>query len=39
MEALLAAEIGIDRYMIHIATREVKSGPPDLSRLVDGARG
>jgi len=39
MEALLAAEIGIDRYMIHIATREVKSGPPDLSGLVDGGRG
>ena len=39
MDALLAAEIGIDRYVVLIATREVKSGPPDLSRLVQDGRG
>lgn len=38
MEELLAAEIGIERYRIYIATREVKSGPPDLSSLAGGDR-
>ena len=33
MEALLEAELGIDRYMTYIVTREVKSGPPNLARL------
>ena len=33
MESLLAAELGIDRYMTYIVTREVKSGSPSLSRL------
>ena len=33
MESLLAAEIGIDRYMTYIVTRQVKSAPPDLERL------
>lgn len=33
MESLLAAELGIDRYMTYIVTREVKSAPPDLERL------
>jgi Lrp/AsnC family transcriptional regulator, regulator of ectoine-degradation genes len=33
METLLEAELGIDRYMTYIVTREVKSGPPNLARL------
>ena len=34
MEALLDAELGIDRYMTYIATRQIKSTRPDLARLV-----
>lgn len=34
MEALLDAELGIDRYMTYIATRQIKSTRPDLGRLV-----
>ncbi|MCG6888059.1 MAG: Lrp/AsnC family transcriptional regulator [Gammaproteobacteria bacterium] len=34
MESLLAAELGIDRYMTYIVTREIKSGPPNLARLI-----
>ena len=34
MESLLAAELGIDRYMTYIVTREIKSGPPNLARLM-----
>ena len=37
MEDLLAAEIGIDRYMTYIATRRIKSQPPDVAKLI--ARG
>lgn len=33
MEALLEAELGIDRYMTYIVTREIKSTRPSLSRL------
>ncbi len=33
MDDLLAAELGIERYMTYIVTREVKSGPPNLARL------
>ena len=33
MESLLAADLGIDRYMTYIATRQVKSENPNLSRL------
>ncbi|HSF92177.1 MAG TPA: Lrp/AsnC family transcriptional regulator [Paracoccaceae bacterium] len=33
IEGLLAAELGIDRYMIYIATRRVKSGQPNLANL------
>jgi Lrp/AsnC family transcriptional regulator, regulator of ectoine-degradation genes len=33
MESLLAAEVGIERYMTYIVTREVKSEPPNLARL------
>ena len=34
MEEMLSAELGIDRYMTYIVTREVKSAQPDLGRLV-----
>jgi Lrp/AsnC family transcriptional regulator, regulator of ectoine-degradation genes len=34
METLLEADLSIDRYMTYIVTREVKSGPPNLARLV-----
>ncbi len=34
MEAMLDAELGIDRYMTYIATRQIKSGRPELGRLV-----
>jgi Lrp/AsnC family transcriptional regulator, regulator of ectoine-degradation genes len=33
MDSLLAAELGIERYMTYIVTREVKSEPPDLAGL------
>ena len=33
MAELLAAELGIERYMTYIVTREVKSARPDLERL------
>jgi len=33
MESLLAAELGIERYMTYIVTREVKSAPPNLAGL------
>jgi Lrp/AsnC family transcriptional regulator of ectoine degradation len=33
MESLLAAELGIDRYMTYIVTREIKSSVPNLARL------
>jgi Lrp/AsnC family transcriptional regulator of ectoine degradation len=33
MESLLAAELGIERYMTYIVTREVKSEPPNLAEL------
>lgn len=34
MDDLLAAEIGIDRYMTYIVTRQVKKQPPNLQKLV-----
>lgn len=34
MEGMLDAELGIDRYMTYIVTREIKSTRPDLARLV-----
>ena len=37
MDELLAAEIGIDRYITYFVTRQVKSGRPDLAKL--GAQG
>lgn len=36
MDGMLSAELGIDRYMTYIATREVKSAQPDLGRLMAG---
>jgi Lrp/AsnC family transcriptional regulator of ectoine degradation len=33
MTSLLAADLGIDRYMTYIVTREIKSAPPNLERL------
>jgi len=33
MEAMLAADLGIDRYIIHIVTREVKSALPSIAAL------
>jgi Lrp/AsnC family transcriptional regulator, regulator of ectoine-degradation genes len=32
MEAMLDAELGIDRYMTYIVTREIKSEQPDLKK-------
>lgn len=34
MDTLLSAELGIDRYMTYIVTREVKSSKPNLSKLI-----
>ncbi|MCA0928426.1 Lrp/AsnC family transcriptional regulator [Ruegeria profundi] len=34
MDTLLTADIGIDRYMTYIATRRIKSQPPDVAKLV-----
>lgn len=34
MESMLAAELEIDRYMTYIVTHEIKSGPPNLARLI-----
>ena len=34
MESLLSAELGIDRYMTYIVTREIKSEAPDLAELI-----
>lgn len=38
MESLLDAEIGIDRYMTYIVTREVKSSQPNLTKLLASAQ-
>ena len=34
MDMLLSAELGIDRYMTYIVTRDIKSSRPNLSKLV-----
>lgn len=39
MEQLLSKEIGIERYVIYFVTREVKSTPPNLSKLWEKKRG
>ena len=36
MEAMLDADLAIDRYMTYIATRQIKSGRPDLATLAIG---
>lgn len=36
METMLDADLGIERYMTYIATRQIKSSRPDLQRLVAG---
>ncbi|MEZ5754546.1 MAG: Lrp/AsnC family transcriptional regulator [Paracoccaceae bacterium] len=36
MEAMLDADLAIDRYMTYIATRQIKSGRPDLALLASG---
>ena len=33
MQAMLEADLAVDRYMTYIATRTIKSGRPNLSRL------
>lgn len=35
MDNLLAAELGIERYMTYIATRDVKSAAPNLAKLTE----
>ncbi len=39
MDTLLAAELGIDRYMTYIGTRRVKSSKPNLAKLATKGRG
>ena len=34
MESLLEDDLGVDRYMTYIVTREIKSGPPNIARLL-----
>lgn len=38
MDGMLSEEFGIDRYMTYIVTRRVKSGQPNLSKLVAANR-
>lgn len=38
MEELLSADLGIDRYVTYITTREIKSSQPNLTTLVRNAR-
>ncbi|MFT5219682.1 MAG: Lrp/AsnC family transcriptional regulator of ectoine degradation [Planctomycetota bacterium] len=38
MESLLAAELGIERYMTYIVTRAIKSQPPNLALLATKTR-
>ena len=39
MDDMLAADIGVDRYITHIVTRQVKSSQPDVMRLALGQGG
>ncbi len=39
MDEMLSEELGIDRYMTYIATRQVKSVQPDLDRLIASRKG
>lgn len=36
MDQMLGADIGVDRYITHIVTRQVKAGQPDVIRLAMG---
>ena len=36
MEGVLDADLGIDRYMTYIVTREIKTAQPSLARLITG---
>jgi len=36
MEEFLAEDLGIDRYMTYFATRQVKSGMPNIAKLAAG---
>ncbi|MFG6157686.1 Lrp/AsnC family transcriptional regulator [Halomonas sp. 1390] len=38
MEELLSADLGIDRYMTYITTREIKSAQPNLTNLMTDPR-
>lgn len=38
MDALLEAELGIDRYMTYIVTRQIKRTKPDVEELVIASR-
>lgn len=38
MDEMLAADLAIDRYMTYIATRQVKTGRPNLSKLLAQSR-
>jgi len=38
MDTMLCAELGIDRYMTYIVTRDVKSSRPNLSKLVSNKK-
>lgn len=39
MEAMLEADLAIERYMTYIATRQIKSSQPDLAFLAQGQAG
>ncbi len=38
MDSLLAAELGIERYMTYIVTRQIKNGAPNLMKLAAARR-
>jgi Lrp/AsnC family transcriptional regulator, regulator of ectoine-degradation genes len=38
MDSLLAAELGIERYMTYIVTRQIKTGVPNLAKLATARR-
>ena len=37
MDDMLSEELSIDRYMTYIATRRIKSTPPNISKLISGS--
>ena len=34
IDAMLSSDLAIDRYMIYIATRQVKTSQPNLTKLI-----